>query len=667
MLLAVLTVTQLVVVVTASTGVNFVPLNDFYSTYSMWALSFSIDIRPYYDSLSHLNDTTVTLKDSVTKEFQRSLTKIRSTGVNDSVTQHQLENEIFVLKVNMEQQISTCKAQTTLTIGRLFQTLDDLRDLYTHTTDNRKKRSLLPWAGDLLGSLFGVATKTDLARLRQQLNSLSANEDELVHVVENSLTIVNKTNAIAANNRRAINILNEASMKLSKKMRSLHNIKIQRDTIQNLRIGLTNKILGMTNAIFRATDKIKTLVDRLSNDLNQALRNHLSTTLVSPDELRKALNGISKRIPNSLTLKDYDGHAITWYYKHLPITIIPDQDKIHLVSVIPLIPIESLYTLFRVIALPVPIAHRNRSSQMTVEGTHFAVSRQGNSYVVLDEDELSKCSQTDTTYCPLNHAAMSLARMPSCLSSLYMEEKTNIIKNCPVKITNTNKFPMFQHLIKGTWMVATRDKLTVHYQCGGNGEYTESISITPPVQTITLPPGCTGYTEYGKLPPYFYRTTDESQSLTNYGKLNIGKDLDDIWELVNSNYTYDYKLINDKPRLFEMLPEADNADITRLQERLHAISKNKIVVSESGNWYGVALVVVAIGIACIGLMIIVMIVVYRLKVSNKKSKFDLVNVSDEFEMIDVSTNCETPSGSTKSPVQLKPAFAVTGKTLEAKA
>ena len=291
MLLAVLTVTQLVVVVTASTGVNFVPLNDFYSTYSMWALSFSIDIRPYYDSLSHLNDTTVTLKDSVTKEFQRSLTKIRSTGVNDSVTQHQLENEIFVLKVNMEQQISTCKAQTTLTIGRLFQTLDDLRDLYTHTTDNRKKRSLLPWAGDLLGSLFGVATKTDLARLRQQLNSLSANEDELVHVVENSLTIVNKTNAIAANNRRAINILNEASMKLSKKMRSLHNIKIQRDTIQNLRIGLTNKILGMTNAIFRATDKIKTLVDRLSNDLNQALRNHLSTTLVSPDELRKALNG----------------------------------------------------------------------------------------------------------------------------------------------------------------------------------------------------------------------------------------------------------------------------------------------------------------------------------------------------------------------------------------
>ena len=36
--------------------------------------------------------------------------------------------------------------------------------------------------------------------------------------------------------------------------------------------------------------------------------------------------------------------------------------------------------------------------------------------------------------------------------------------------------------------------------------------------------------------------------------------------------------------------------------------------------------------------------------------FDIVNVNDEFEMIDITTDCEVPSGSNKSPVQLKPAL-----------
>ena len=116
-----------------------------------------------------------------------------------------------------------------------------------------------------------------------------------------------------------------------------------------------------------------------------------------------------------------------WYNQHLPIIVIPDQNKIHLVSVIPLIPIESLFTLYRVIALHIPFNH-DQASQIVVEGTHFAFSKQGNSYVIIDDDELGKCSHTDTTYCPLNRAAMNFARMPSCLSSLYLGDKNDITK-----------------------------------------------------------------------------------------------------------------------------------------------------------------------------------------------------------------------------------------------
>ena len=68
------------------------------------------------------------------------------------------------------------------------------------------------------------------------------------------------------------------------------------------------------------------------------------------------------------------------------------------------------------------------------------------------------------------------------------------------------------------------------------------------------------------MSPYFYITSDESQELIHYGKLNIDEELEDIWEITPSNYTCYYKLINDKPSLFELLPEAENVDISRLQE-----------------------------------------------------------------------------------------------------
>ena len=62
MLCTTLTFMNLVSCVMTMTWVNCVPQNEFYSTYSMWALSVSNDLLRYYDNLNHINDTTMTLK-----------------------------------------------------------------------------------------------------------------------------------------------------------------------------------------------------------------------------------------------------------------------------------------------------------------------------------------------------------------------------------------------------------------------------------------------------------------------------------------------------------------------------------------------------------------------------------------------------------------------------
>ena len=61
--------------------------------------------------------------------------------------------------------------------------------------------------GDLLNALFGTATESDLEGLRNQISNLAVNQNDIVHVVENSMSAINKTNTLVSRNRHAINNL----------------------------------------------------------------------------------------------------------------------------------------------------------------------------------------------------------------------------------------------------------------------------------------------------------------------------------------------------------------------------------------------------------------------------------------------------------------------------
>ena len=611
--------------VTTTTGVNFVPQNEFYSTYSMWALSFSIDLTPYYANIAHVNNTIMTLKDSITSDIDKIIDRYKNSRDNSTISKDDFQHMMETFKLELLNQVSICEFQTMSTIIKLTTALDDITDLFTQTNDRRTRRSLLPWAGDLLGALIGTASRTALNKLKNQINSLASDQNELVHVVKNSLTIVNKTNSVASENRHAIEILSDATKKLDRKMRILNNAMLDREQLQNAKISINNKVVAMTNAIVRTLRKISNRITKLSSNMNSALRGELSTTLVEPEQLREVLRGISRQIPSSLSLKAYDGNLIAWYYKHLPITVIPDQNRIHLISMIPLIPVESLFTLYRVIVLPIPIDNTDKASEITIEGTHFAVSKQGNDYIILDNDELATCQDMDTTYCPLNRATMNLARMPSCLGSLYLEEQDGIISNCPIKISNNVKFPIFRHLVQGKLMIASDSKLIVHQRCDILGDTTTPIVVRPPIQIITLQSGCTGYTEYAKLPPFFYQSSSDLDPLTPYEKLNVGAELIPIWNINNSSYRYDYKLMNDLPTLSDI----DKIDVTELQNRLESISKEKIIVSDSNQWK--VIVITASVVICICIILMAGIGFYIHRQKSRTNEYNCAQVKYELK------------------------------------
>ena len=68
-------------------------------------------------------------------------------------------------------------------------------------------------------------------------------------------------------------------------------------------------------------------------------------------------------------------------------------------------------------------------------------------------------------------------------------------------------------------MIATRHKITVHPRCdNNNNNEINPIIISPPLQVISLQSGCVGYTEYAKLPQFFYKMSSGSEIVPAYEK-----------------------------------------------------------------------------------------------------------------------------------------------------
>lgn len=74
--------------------------------------------------------------------------------------------------------------------------------------------------GKALSFLFGTVSEDDLNVIRGSINNLAVNQEKVIHVVEESLTILNTTRVEVAENRQAINDLIGALSVLNTKMQN---------------------------------------------------------------------------------------------------------------------------------------------------------------------------------------------------------------------------------------------------------------------------------------------------------------------------------------------------------------------------------------------------------------------------------------------------------------
>lgn len=211
---------------------------------------------------------------------------------------------------------------------------------------------MLPNVGKALSFLFGTISEDDLNAIRGSIINLAVNQEKVIHVVEESLTILNTTRVEVAENRQAINDLIGALSVLNTKMQNATD-RLYKEVMKLYHFVQTYLRIDASLEEVRQMIHIgRTHIQRLWMQLNMLSLGHLSRGLILPKELKELLMGIKTKLPGTLQLPAYPNKDSWSFYKLLTCSTTIDDNKILAVVSVPLLDSSGKLEIFKAHILP---------------------------------------------------------------------------------------------------------------------------------------------------------------------------------------------------------------------------------------------------------------------------------------------------------------------------
>ena len=168
-----------------------------------WRLSYIIDLNSYEKIFSSINDFFHNVNNMASRSQTYQVT-VDSTGV------YRLPIELLVQRLKM---LNTTKND----LNKIFESVRSLQHNF------RTKRALLPFMGTIYSKLFGLSTDADLRDTKKAINDMSNNQQTISHVVNSSLTLIQKNREEIQTNRQKLILINNALKHLVIQINSVNN------------------------------------------------------------------------------------------------------------------------------------------------------------------------------------------------------------------------------------------------------------------------------------------------------------------------------------------------------------------------------------------------------------------------------------------------------------
>ena len=162
------------------------PRGEIFASFDHWTINLPIETRTSWTFATKLEYRIRAFKTTFSNNFAEHRQQIRPDLAERLWKKFERESEILDRELNV--------------------TLDALQHLKTPNPP-RTKRSLLPFVGDALSSMFGTATTDEIHEVLSRINDLSDDRDGMLDVLDNTVTVLNQTIADTIMNRQTINRL----------------------------------------------------------------------------------------------------------------------------------------------------------------------------------------------------------------------------------------------------------------------------------------------------------------------------------------------------------------------------------------------------------------------------------------------------------------------------
>ena len=543
-------------------NVVFNKVNEITTTRARWLVAFVQDLSPfkYYlarirtdiDLAANITDTVIDHYDGPTHDtFRETLANLRE--------------EVFSLSN---------------TLSGVLQGYSSYRAL-----GSRSRRALIPGVSSILSFLFGTLSEADIDDVRRGMNDLSKNQQTIMHVLEEQMSILNVSRVQIAENRYAIIDLVKAVNLFDQRFRQLTDMIQQRfqkvEMFMNVYTQMDLLISGIKDALQRAV----LYLENLRMELNMLSLDHLSPSTVTPSQLQSLL--IQIKLPSTLKLPEDPEKNIWYFYRVLTCSTLLENDKITVVINIPLLDYHGEFEVFRIHSIAVPPNQKfNKSSGLSemvekydVESPGILINKDRSQYALLDSDELQTCGNQVMKYCSPKSAVLPVNLHRLCSLSLFFEDNNKIDRFCRKLIQPNAVLPSAQYIDQGNWIVSARKPLQFSIVClSSSGRKSSNVQkdqkMTSYVDVISLKSGCHASNDYIKLPPYYEFEGYRVNSLNPLNKLlevrKQGKFR--IWEQFHEALPNFTKL--ELPEGLQAIEEIPMGDFIRTLEGLNQVRVN---------------------------------------------------------------------------------------------
>ena len=393
-----------------------------------------------------------------------------------------------------------------------------IQHIYTILPENyngRQTRGLFDLGGQILNSLFGVATEQQVNALRDTARHTVTNNANAFHQWQKHADTMSSFMSVA--NQRFDNIAN-VIRNHDTLIRDVYSTASRLSTdIHILKTIVNSAINNITNFI--------TVLNELEDiriAMEDLVHGQLSPILLPPQILEHAITNLhdyllenNYRLYTSILL----GKTAAAYYRLHNFIAARQGNKLLIAVNFPLSSAFADFTLYEIQSFPVPVPGRHNSDHVTEItnlpfGVAFHTIAKLHEYLIFT----TKPDVNDNHFLfatQESHPLRIFSEHNTCVSALLQNDRTLITSLCQFHLRPQHLTPQILPLTPSTILVTNISTLT--YMCKRKRTVTDGCLQCE----MTAPCHCSIHTSVGFIPPRLTGCVDTEQNITIYHTVNL--------------------------------------------------------------------------------------------------------------------------------------------------